>query len=153
MIPPFGAHPADGLRVAEGARLPGGFMKAWRLSIAAAALLAAWLVAETRSDEIEAPPGKKIFQQYKCHSCHSIQAQGIEKKKIAGEEATGTSKPQDLSNVGKKHDAAWISKFLLKQETLEGKRHRKKFRGSESELKVLSTWLESLKRSEGGKKK
>jgi cbb3-type cytochrome oxidase cytochrome c subunit len=123
-------------------------MRILPLSAAIVGVLAVCLVLEARSDEDakREPEGKKIFLQYKCYSCHSIKNEGIEHKKVAGEEeVTGSKKPPDLSDVGKKQDAAWISKFLLKQETLDGEHHKKKFRGKDSELKALSSWLESLK--------
>ena len=85
--------------------------------------------------------GKSIFTQSKCASCHSITKQGIQK--VAGEESKKDA--PDLSAVGTKHNADWITKFLLKKETLNDKKHLKKFKGSDDELETLSTWLASLK--------
>lgn len=86
-------------------------------------------------------PGKSIFVQNKCSTCHSITAQGIQKG--GGEEAKKDA--PDLSTVGKKHAADWITKYLLKKETLEGEKHLKKFKGPDEDLEALATWLASLK--------
>ena len=90
------------------------------------------------------PPGKTIFQASKCSNCHSIKAQGV--TKVSSDEAKEMEKtPPDLSAVGTKHTPDWITKFLLKKETLNDKKHLKKFKGSEEELQTLATWLGSLK--------
>jgi mono/diheme cytochrome c family protein len=100
-------------------------------------------------------PGKDIFLKYKCNSCHSMQAQGIEVKKSDDKEAdaedaeadsaAAQKDPPDLSGVGLERKADWISKYLKKQETIDGVKHRKKFRGKSDEMKTLSAWLESQK--------
>ena len=88
------------------------------------------------------PPAKSIFKANKCASCHSLKAQGIQK----GSEEDGKEKAApDLSGVGTKHKADWISKYLLKKESLDGEKHLKKFKGSDEDLEALSTWLASLK--------
>jgi mono/diheme cytochrome c family protein len=88
------------------------------------------------------PPGKTIFKANKCSSCHGIKAQGISKGES---EEKNEKKPPDLSAVGTKHTAEWISKYLLKKETIEGDKHLKKFKGSDEDLETLSTWLAALK--------
>jgi cytochrome c553 len=100
----------------------------------------------------EAPDGKPLFLKYKCNSCHSIDAAKIAKKTAAdaekeeGEaETTSKAKPRDLSSVGLEHKADWIALFMQKQEKLEGKFHRKKFRGTDADLATLSAWLETMK--------
>ncbi len=91
---------------------------------------------QAREDK-KAADGKTIFMDKKCNSCHGIEAAGISKKTKAG--------PPDLSTVGSKHDAAWIQKWLNKEESLNGKKHMMKFNGTPEELTTLSKWLESLK--------
>jgi mono/diheme cytochrome c family protein len=86
--------------------------------------------------------GKAIFDQFKCAKCHTIESQGI---KLGGPAPEGKT-PPDLSKAGAKHDANWISKWLLKEEELNGKKHVKRFTGSDDELKTLSTWLAGLKK-------
>lgn len=124
-----------------------------------AALAGFALCATTASaEDPKGSKGQAIFLKYRCKSCHSIKALGIEKKtEAAGEEAGQTAtlkrKPPDLSGIGTQHDAAWFAKWLQKKETVEGRKHIKMFRGSEAELKELTGWLASLKMDETGKPK
>jgi cytochrome c553 len=92
------------------------------------------------------PDGKPIIMKYKCNSCHSIEAAGVVKKAAPPEgESTSKLKPPDLSDVGLKKKADWIALFLQKKEKLDGELHPKKFRGTDSELKTLTAWLETMK--------
>lgn len=100
---------------------------------------------ETKGKDEKKIEGKSVFMENKCSNCHSIDVAGITKK--SGSSKTG---PPDLSMVGTKHDAAWMAKFVQKEESLNGKKHMIKFNGSVDELKVLTQWLGSLK---GGEKK
>jgi hypothetical protein len=77
--------------------------------------------------------GKAIFLANKCNGCHGIASQGIVKD------------VRDLSSVGTKHDAAWITRFLRKEEELDGRKHMKRFAGSDDELRTLATWLAGLR--------
>ncbi len=96
---------------------------------------------------------KAVFTKYKCRSCHSIEAQGITRKAVEGEqEAAKEQKPPDLSGVGLERKADWIVLFLQKKEKIEGKLHEKKFRGTEKELQKLATWLGTLKDESAAKK-
>ncbi len=132
-----------------------GFWSPVFVSFAAIVLAAtATWAAEEKSSE-----GKELFLKYKCRSCHSIDAQGIEKKKAeAGEgeeekapaDSIPKKKPVDLSGVGVAKTADWISKYLLKQEKLEAKLHKTKFRGTDEELQKLATWLGLLKTVKAG---
>jgi hypothetical protein len=65
----------------------------------------------------------------------------------AEEASAGKSKKKypDLSGVGLTHDAAWLTKYLQKTEAKNGKKHMKKFRGTDEDLGVLTAWLASLK--------
>ncbi len=80
--------------------------------------------------------GKAIFVAQKCTTCHAISSQGLPKENPKG---------GDLSDVGTKHNADWIMAFITKQETLNGKKHMKKFGGTDEELHTLANWLASLK--------
>ncbi len=100
------------------------------------------------------PAGQKIFLDNKCTQCHAIDALKISKAKAdkdeEEEEASEGGKkvdPPDLSDAGKNkdHDAAWFSKWLMKEEKVEGRKHKKKFKGSPEELKTVSEWLTTLK--------
>lgn len=96
--------------------------------------------------------GKAVFQKYKCRSCHSIEAQGITKKELAGETEKTEKRPPDLSGVGLDQKADWFVLFLQKKEKLDGTFHPKKFRGTDTELKKLVAWLETLKDKPAAKK-
>jgi len=102
-------------------------------------VLAVFLANPARSDDSGAA-GKKLFLGQKCNLCHSIPPAGIEamtrSKAIKG---------PDLVNLADKHDAAWMKKWLRLEETMNGKKHKKKFTGSDEELDTLVTWLLSQK--------
>ena len=100
-----------------------------------------------RGETPAAPDGKHIYLTNNCNTCHTVQAAGIEKKKAdpAEEKDKSDKKAPDLSSVGLERKADWIGKFLMKTETIKGDKHPRKFRGTEAELKTLSTWLEGQK--------
>lgn len=85
-----------------------------------------------------AADGKAVFEANKCNKCHSIEAAQIEK-------ASDKIKAPDLSHVGKAHDAAWIGKWVKKEETLKGKKHMIMFKGTDEELAALTSWLGGMK--------
>lgn len=78
-----------------------------------------------------APDGKAVFTQQKCTKCHS--APGIKGGK------------KDLAGVAKARSAEWMKKWLLKEETIDGKKHKKGFGGTPAELDAVVEWLASLK--------
>jgi len=97
-------------------------------------------------ESAKAPNGKPVFSKFKCNSCHAIESQAIVKKADPTEKDDETArKPPDLSGVGVKRNATWIQGYLLKKEMIETRKHTKKFRGTDGELKTLAGWLESLK--------
>jgi cytochrome c len=96
--------------------------------------------------------GMAVFQKYKCRSCHSVEAQGIAKKEAEGETEKTEKKPPDLSGVGLDKKADWFILFLQKKEKLEDTLHPKKFRGTDTELKKLAAWLETLQTKPAAKK-
>jgi mono/diheme cytochrome c family protein len=128
-------------------------LKMWKLSLSSLALgLMLPVLVANRVDAAEViPPGQKIFTDFKCAQCHSIDSLKIakvksdEKDEEATEEGGKKQEPSDLSDAGKRHDAAFISKWLMKEEKIEGKKHKKKFKGNPDELKTLSDWLGTLK--------
>jgi len=88
--------------------------------------------------------GKSIFLTSKCNTCHAIQSLGIARTTVP---TSSTQKvPPDLSTVGSRHNADWISRWLQKKEELNGAKHLKMFKGTDEELASLSTWLSSLKK-------
>lgn len=121
-------------------------MRMTRIAATLAALAIVTAVSSVHSQTPAAPTGKELFTKFRCNSCHTIQSEAIAKKASEdAEEDQGDRKSPDLSSVGKKRTAAWMSKFLMKLEKNEGELHRKKFRGTEPELKTLTAWLETLK--------
>ena len=111
--------------------------------IVTTAVLAAVLALGFRPFHIgSTADGKQIFKDNKCTNCHTIKSQSVER---TGKAEDSETKPPDLSGVGLKHDADWITKWLMKEETQHGKKHLKKFKGPDDDLQVLSKWLASLK--------
>ena len=124
----------------------------WQLSLSslAAGLVLICLGAARVGAEDAVPPAQKIFTTNKCTQCHSIDSLKIAKVKSEEKEeelAEGEEKidPPDLSGVGKEHDPAFITKWLMKEEKIDGHKHKKKFKGSPEDLKVLADWLGTLK--------
>ena len=91
-----------------------------------------------RGDDASMPAGQKLFMDKKCNTCHSIDSLKVEKK-------MASSKAPDLSNVGAKHDAEWITKWLNKEVDLEGKKHPATWSGTPEDQKTLVDWVATLK--------
>jgi len=134
-------------------------MKRSLMVVGAVLMVMVWSGAARAADE--EPAGKKLFLANSCNSCHTIASQSIEKKTAAGaeeakdadaKEATTTSKRKvpDLGGVGIERKADWLSQYLQKVEAIDGKKHMKKFRGTDEELATLTTWLASLQDSTAG---
>ncbi|MBI4209071.1 MAG: c-type cytochrome [Deltaproteobacteria bacterium] len=101
--------------------------------------------------------GKAIFQKYKCQSCHTVTSQGIAKEKqavVAEEDAEDEEEkvePPDLSDIcsGKveskidwtKDLEGWILKTKANKDE---KKHKKLFKGTPEERKMLVDWLVAL---------
>ncbi len=104
-------------------------------------LAAGMFIGAANLHDVANSDGKTLFKDAKCDKCHSIESQGIERT------STPPGKlPPDLSGVGLKHNADWIKSWLLKEEELNGKKHLKKYTGSEADLTTLAKWLASLKK-------
>jgi mono/diheme cytochrome c family protein len=114
------------------------------VSFAAVVSCSFLLTPRLASAQAANPDGKTIFSNNKCQSCHTITALGVERKKSADDEKTEKD-PPDLSGVGIERNAAWITKYMLKKESIKDEKHMKKFKGSEADLAVLAQWLETLK--------
>jgi mono/diheme cytochrome c family protein len=121
-------------------------MRLWANLAMAALVLGAGNGSDFAADAAKTPNGKPVFTKYKCNSCHTVEAQGIARKSDPVEKGEDSGrKPPDLSGVGVKRGAAWIEAYLLKKEMIETRKHTKKFRGTDPELKTVADWLESLK--------
>jgi len=114
-------------------------MKRWTMVAVSAVALLSWGGV---SSAAKTPDGKPVFLKYKCNMCHSIEAIGVEKKALPDD--TSKLKPPDLSSVGLDKKADWIALFMQKKEKLDGELHPKMFRGTSSELKTLTAWLETM---------
>jgi cytochrome c553 len=88
-----------------------------------------------------AADGKTLFTDNKCNTCHSIESQDVKK-------TMGSSKAPDLSDVGSKRNAQWITDFLQKKVDADGKKHPKGWTGKDEDLKTLADWLASLKKAQ-----
>jgi mono/diheme cytochrome c family protein len=113
-----------------------------RTSTLAAAFLLAGAFA-LAAPAAEAADGKEIFLAQKCNLCHAVSSAGIE--------ATTTNeklKGPDLSTV-ELADAEALAAYLKQEENLDGKKHKKKFTGSDDELKALIDWLKEQAASGG----
>jgi mono/diheme cytochrome c family protein len=112
------------------------------------------------SSDARAEDGKQIFLKSECNECHTVEVlkiaklepkQGAAKDEADDEDLAGgkdedKKDPPDLSGIGKKHDADWFSKWLTKKvKNDDGKRHRKKFKGTDAELASLVGFLSDLK--------
>ena len=130
-------------------------MKRLILTTCFVAFTTAGAVAVHAADE---NPGLALFKKGGCNECHSISALNVQKE--AKKKAEGTTEPAatapateaktkktppDLSGVGLEHDAKWISAFLNKEETLNGEKHEKRFKGTEPDRRTLAMFLAGLK--------
>jgi cytochrome c5 len=88
-----------------------------------------------------APDGKATFLGQKCNLCHSVSAAGIERttksEKVAG---------PDLTTATAQHDKAFLTRFLKKEEMIDGKKHGKEWKGTDAELSALIDWLKEPKK-------
>lgn len=109
----------------------------WKVTISS--LLAT--VAVTLSSFAADQSGKELFVKNKCTGCHSVESQGI-----AAE--GGEDKAPDMSNAAALIPSAdWGKKFVLREETKDGKKHKKPYKGTEKDLEQMIAWLMTLKTS------
>ena len=91
------------------------------------------------SFDYESGDGKSLFVEKKCNTCHMVEVAGIESKKTDA---------VDLSKVGDKYDAEFITKYITRKEKIDGKEHKMAIKGSEEEVKTVTEWLVLLKAKE-----
>jgi mono/diheme cytochrome c family protein len=116
------------------------------------AVLGLVLFAATR--DARAEDGKQAFLKHECNECHTVEVLGIAKLPEDASEADEEedldedeeeTEPPDLSGIGKRHPRDWFGKWLQKKvENDEGKKHRKRFKGSDAELDAIVGFLASL---------
>ena len=121
------------------------------LSLVAALLILSLLPAsvlgeEEEKEEVAVPEGQTEFLKGKCNLCHTVVAVGIgEPREESEDEEDDVVLPPDLSFVGSSREAEWITLYLQKKETIDGNKHKKRYKGKDEGLAVLVDWLVSLK--------
>lgn len=107
------------------------------LKFAGFALVVGLVAIQGSAAEKKEDPGKALFLKHKCNSCHTVLAKSIGKV---------NPKRPDLSGVGLARKEEWLHLFLRKKvANEEGKKHKKRFAGSDEKRKVLVDWLLTLK--------
>lgn len=96
-------------------------------AVVAAAILALPTVAEDA-------PGKVAFEAAKCSMCHAVSTVGIEAKTKSAAMAG-----PDLVDV--EVDAAALLAYLKQETEIEGKKHKKKWTGSDDDAKAVIDWI------------
>ncbi|MCC7430486.1 c-type cytochrome [bacterium] len=112
-----------------------------------------FLCSQLKADEKKLPEGQKIFLKYGCNECHTVLAASIGKsdkkstddEEEAAEKENEAIKPPDLSNIGNEKKGEWVDLYLRKKEAIEGRKHKKRFKGNKEEKTTLVEWLGTLK--------
>jgi hypothetical protein len=124
--------------------------------LAALLLAALGLILFAGTRDARAEDGKQVFLRHECNECHAVEVLGIAKlppdedaDEAEEEEGLGEDEeeeePPDLSGVGKEHPRDWFGKWLQKKVANdEGKKHRKRFKGSDADLEAIVGFLASL---------
>ncbi len=105
-------------------------------------LVALALVGPTVVVAEEPPDGRRaLFTGQKCNMCHSVPEADVvamaKSKKMRGPDIPAESREPD-----------WIVRYLKREIQLNGKDHKKEFKGTEEELRAIAAWLVELKGSE-----
>ncbi len=89
--------------------------------------------------QVEVPAGQMAFEAQKCNLCHAVSNHGIERR-------TKSEKMQarDLAGLGEDFDRTSVEKYLRQEESLEGEKHKKPFKGTDEELQAILDWLATL---------
>ncbi len=106
------------------------------VAVVAGVLLFFWNTEGIRSSASLRADGREVFLGSRCDSCHSVSTAGIEAKA-----KSAAMKGPDLVGLSGQRDAAWLTRYLHKQENLDGKSHKVAFKGSDEELAALIDWL------------
>ena len=81
--------------------------------------------------------GKKLFLREKCNVCHGVSSADIEAT-VKAEKMRGP----DLARLEEAPDPEALLTYLRQQSEIDGKKHKKAFKGSDEELAALVLWLE-----------
>jgi mono/diheme cytochrome c family protein len=82
-----------------------------------------------------AEKGKELYEAKKCGLCHTV-------------DGSGGKKGGDLSDVGDKRDAVWLTNYMKDPKSVMPEAKMPAFRGSDEELQDLVAYLMSLKKAE-----
>lgn len=90
----------------------------------------------------EEPAGQGAFMAHKCNMCHAVSAAGIE--------ATTKSESMKGADLGGKIEGDFkaIAAYVRKEGEIDGKTHKKGFKGTDEELQAIIDWLGSLEATE-----
>ena len=102
--------------------------------------IGAWDAVHSPSRRYADDAGQKAFEANKCSNCHSIEKLKMARK-IQSEKTAGP----DLSTIGDKHDAAWITKWCMREVEKDGKQHKSEYKGTKEDLQAIANWLATLK--------
>ena len=80
-------------------------------------------------------PGKEAYEK-NCGECH-----GVEVADITPTTKVDADRGPDLTGLSERYESDWLSKYVMQEAEIEGKSHKKKFKGSDEELQVLVDWL------------
>ncbi len=109
----------------------------------AAILAAAVILVPTVAAEEPTLDGEALFTTtHKCNMCHAVPAAEIEAK-------TKSEKMKGGDLGGKiEGEFAEIAAYVRKEGELDGKSHKKPFKGTDEELQSIIDWLGSLEAQE-----
>ncbi len=108
---------------------------AWAIVVTAAFVLIPTVAAEDEA----AMDGKALFTDtHKCSMCHGVPAAEITAK-------TKSEKMKGADLGGKvEGELAEIAAYVRKEGELDGKTHKKPFKGTDEELQAIVDWLGTL---------
>ncbi len=109
---------------------------------AGAAIVAVVLLLASTPAVVAQDDGQAVYVEQKCNLCHSVAAADIEAKTKSDK-----MKGPDLSGY-QTEDFAAVAAYARKEAELDGKSHKKEFKGSDEELQALVDWLLEQKASE-----
>ncbi len=118
---------------------PDARLSANRLHCGARGTLAVIGLALLAGGAQAAPDGKDVFLAQKCNTCHSVPAAGVEAT-VKIEKMKGPALP----TASMATDVERQSHVVRQEELIDGKKHPKKFSGSDEELAALFGWLGQL---------
>jgi cytochrome c2 len=87
-----------------------------------------------QGEEGSVEKGKEVYTAKKCGLCHTV-------------DGSGGKKGGDLSDIGDKKDAEWLTKYMKDPKSLIPEAKMPAFRGTDEELQNLVAYLTSLKKA------